>query len=188
MGVGVDKLRTTFSFFLIIFFIVCLIMVDVDTVLASSTELTELEIQQLKILQLSKIVEVHPSTIDLEKDLENYQMGLKLYHQGDYQQAISALWNIKYSTLNLPLYIKSQYILGDCFKRMEDWDGAIEIYKNLVKSDPLLTDYSLFYLADTYRFKGDYRESITAFKEIIKNFSQSLIISEAKYRIAQNYL
>lgn len=188
MVVGVDKLRTTFSFFLIIFFIVYLIMVDVDTVLASSTELTELEVQQLKILQLSKIVEGHPSTIDLEKDLENYQMGLKLYHQGDYQQAISALWNIKYSTLNLPLYIKSQYILGDCFKRMEDWDRVIKIYKNLAKNDPILTDYSLFHLADTYHLKGDNRESIATFKEIIENFPQSLIISEAKYRIAQNYL
>lgn len=186
MGVGVDKLRTIFSFFLIIVFIICFTISC--TVLVSANELTEVEVKQLKILQLSKIVESHPSTIDLEKDLENYQSGLKLYHQGDYQQAISVLWNIKYSTLNLPLFIKSQYILGECFKKTEDWDGAIDIYKNLVKSDPLLPDYSLFFLAETYHLKRQNYESIATFKEIIENFPQSPIISETKYRIVQNYL
>lgn len=182
---GVDKLRTIFSFFLIIIFIICFTIACIVSV--SANELTEVEVKQLKILQLSKIVESYPSTIELEKDLENYQSGLKLYHQGDYQQAISVLWNIKYSTLNLPLFIKSQYILGECFKKVEDWDRAIGIYKNLVKSDPLLTDYSLFFLAETYHLKRENHESIATFKEIIENFPQSLIISEANYQIAQNY-
>lgn len=182
---GVDKLRTIFSFFLIIIFIICFTIAC--TVSVSANELTEVEVKQLKILQLSKIVETYPSTIELEKDLENYQSGLKLYHQGDYQQAISVLWNIKYSTLNLPLFIKSQYILGECFKKVEDWDRAIGIYKNLVKSDPLLTDYSLFFLAETYHLKRENHESIATFKEITENFPQSLIISEANYQIAQNY-
>ena len=182
---GVDKLRTIFSFFLIIIFIICFTIAC--TVSVSANELTEVEVKQLKILQLSKIVESYPSTIDLEKDLENYQSGLKLYLQGDYQQAISVLWNVKYSTLNLPLFIKSQYILGECFKKIEDWDRAIGIYKNLVKSDPLLTDYSLFFLAETYHLKRENHESIATFKEIIENFPQSLIISEANYQIAQNY-
>lgn len=182
---GVDKLRTIFSFFLIMIFIICFTIAC--TVSVSANELTEVEAKQLKILQLSKIVESYPSTIDLEKDLENYQSGLKLYLQGDYQQAISVLWNIKYSTMNLPLFIKSQYILGECFKKVEDWDKAIGIYKNLVKSDPLLTDYSLFFLAETYQLKRENHESIATFKEIIENFPQSLIISEANYQIAQNY-
>ncbi|MCJ7790194.1 MAG: tetratricopeptide repeat protein, partial [Candidatus Atribacteria bacterium] len=178
-------MRTIFSFFLIIIFIICFTIACIVSV--SANELTEVEVKQLKILQLSKIVESYPSTIELEKDLENYQSGLKLYHQGDYQQAISVLWNIKYSTLNLPLFIKSQYILGECFKKVEDWDRAIGIYKNLVKSDPLLTDYSLFFLAETYHLKRENHESIATFKEIIENFPQSLIISEANYQIAQNY-
>ena len=182
---GVDKLRIIFSFFLIIIFIICFTIAC--TVSVSANELTEVEVKQLKILQLSKIVESYPSTIELVKDLENYQSGLKLYHQGDYQQAISVLGNIKYSTLNLPLFIKSQYILGECFKKIEDWDRAIVIYKNLVKSDPLLTDYSLFFLAETYHLKRENHESIATFKEIIENFPQSLIISEANYQIAQNY-
>jgi len=50
-----------------------------------------------------------------------------------------------------------------------------------------LTDYSLFFLAETYRFKGENRESIAAYKRIIENFPQSLIIPEANYQIAQNY-
>jgi len=172
------------------FFLIMILAVSLfgaDTALAGNDELTELETQQLKILRLSKVVEEHPSTIELKVDLENYKMGLELYQQSDYQQAISELLKVEYSTLNLPLYIKSQYLLGDCYRRIEDWDGAIEIYKNLAIDDPILTDYSLFHLAETYRLKGENRESTATYKQIIENFPQSLIISETNYQIAQNY-
>jgi len=158
-----------------------------DIVLAGNNELTELEVQQLKILRLSKVVEEQPSNIKLKEDMESYKIGLELYQQSDYQQAISELLKVKYSTLNLPLYIKSQYILGECYRRIEDWDKAIEVYKNLVIDDPILTDYSLFHLAETYRLKGENHESIATYKQIIENFPHSLIISEANYQITQNY-
>ncbi len=158
-----------------------------DIALASNNELTELEAQQLKILKLSKVVEEQPSNIKLKEDIENYKVGLELYQQSNYQQAISKLLKAKYPTLNLPFYIKSQLILGDCYRKIEDWDSAIEVYKNLVIDDPILTDYSLFFLAETYRFKGENHESIAAYKRMIENFPQNLIISEANYQIAQNY-
>ncbi|MBA7533155.1 Cell division coordinator CpoB [subsurface metagenome] len=50
-----------------------------------------------------------------------------------------------------------------------------------------MTDYSLFHLAETYRLKGENRESTTTYKQITENFPQSLIISETNYQIAQNY-
>ncbi|GAH90173.1 unnamed protein product, partial [marine sediment metagenome] len=155
--------------------------------MAGNNELTELEVQQLKILRLSKVVEEQPSNIKLKEDMESYKIGLELYQQSDYQQAISELLKVKYSTLNLPLYIKSQYILGECYRRIEDWDKAIEVYKNLVIDDPILTDYSLFHLAETYRLKGENHESIATYKQIVENFPHSLIISEANYQITQNY-
>jgi soluble lytic murein transglycosylase-like protein/TolA-binding protein len=158
-----------------------------DIALADNDELTELEVQQLKILRLSKVVEEQPSNIKLIEDIESYRTGLEFYQQSGYQQAIPELLKIEYSTLNLPLYIKSQYILGDCYRKIEDWDRAIEIYKNLVINDPILTDYSLFNLAETYRLKGKNRESTDTYKQITENFPQSLIISETNYQIAHNY-
>ncbi|GAH90175.1 unnamed protein product, partial [marine sediment metagenome] len=56
-----------------------------------------------------------------------------------------------------------------------------------VIDDPILTDYSLFHLAETYRLKGENHESIATYKQIIENFPHSLIISEANYQITQNY-
>ena len=179
------KTSNIIVFFLII--ILSLSLFGVNSALASNDELTEIESQQLKILKLSKIIERHPSTIELKEDLKNYTIGLELYQQSDYQQAISELLKVKYSTLNLPLYIKAQFILGDCYRKIEDWNGAIEVYKNLVVNDPILTDYSLFYLADTYHHKGDNYESIATFKKIIENFPHSLIIAEANYQVAQIY-
>jgi len=178
-------MKTSMIFFLIMTLAISLFGADIA--LAGNNELTELEAQQLKILKLSKVVEEQPSNIKLKEDIENYKVGLELYQQSDYQQAISELQKVKYSTLNLPLYIKSQFILGDCYRKIGDWDSAIEIYKNLVIDDPILTDYSLFFLAETYRLKGENRESTATYKRIIENFPQSLIISKANYQIAQNY-
>jgi len=183
--IRMDKMKTSMIFFLIM--ILTISLFGADIALADNDELTELEAQQLKILRLSKVVEEQPSNIKLIEDIGNYKIGLELYQQSNYQQAISELQKVKYSTLNLPLYIKSQYILGDCYRKIEDWDRAIEIYKNLVVDDPILTDYSLFHLAETYSLKGENRESTTTYKQIIENFPQSLIISETNYQIAQNY-
>ena len=180
-----DKMKTSMIFFLIM--ILAISLFGADIALADNNGLTELEAQQLKILKLSKVVEEQPSNIKLKEDMESYKVGLELYRQSDYQQAISELLKVKYSTLNLPLYIKSQFILGDCYRRIEDWDSAIEVYKNLVVNDPILTDYSFFHLAETYKLKGENGESIATFKQITENFPQSLIISEANYQIAQNY-
>ncbi len=119
-------------------------LMGVDIALAANDELTELEAQQLKILKLSKLVEQQPPNIKLKEDLGSYKAGLEFYQESDYQQAISEWLKVEYSTLNLPLYIKTQYLLGDCYRKIEDWDRAIEIYESLVISDPILTDYSLF--------------------------------------------
>jgi len=178
-------MKTSMIFFLIM--ILAISLFGVNITLADNDELTELEVQQMKILRLSKVVEEQPSNTKLKEDIKNYKAGLELYQQGDYQQAISELLKIKYSTLNLPLYIKSQYILGDCYRKIEDWDRAIEVYKNLVIDDPILTDYSLFHLAEIYRLKGEYRESTAVYQQIIENFPQSLIIPETNYQTAQNY-
>ncbi|HAJ31908.1 MAG TPA: hypothetical protein DCK79_00805 [Candidatus Atribacteria bacterium] len=185
MKIRVCKMKTAMIFFLIMILATSLFVANIA--LADNNELTELEAQQLKILRLSKVVEEQPSNIELKEDIENYKVGLELYQQSNYQQAIPELLKIKYSTLNLPLYIKSQYILGDCYRKIEDWDKAIEVYKNLVVDVPILTDYSLLFLAETYRLKGENRESIDTYKQIIENFPQSLIISETNYQIAQNY-
>jgi len=181
----VNKIKTAMIFFLIMILAVSLFGADIA--LADNNILTELETQQLKILKLSKVVEGQPSNIKLKEDMESYKIGLELYQQSDYQQAISELVKVEYSALNLPLYIKSQFILGDCYRKIEDWDRAIEIYKNLSINDPILNDYSLFHLAETYRLKSENRESIDTYKQIIEKFPLSLIISEVNYQIAQNY-
>ncbi|HER24119.1 MAG TPA: tetratricopeptide repeat protein [Candidatus Atribacteria bacterium] len=178
-------MKTAIIFFLIIISTISLLGAEIA--LATNNELTEFEIQQLKILKLSKVVEGQTSNIQLKEDMENFKIGWELYQQNDYQRAISELLKITYSTLNLPLYIKSQFILGNCYRKIQDWDSGIEVFKNLARDDPILTDYSLFFLAETHSLKGENRESIAIYKEIIEKFPHSLNISEVNYQIAQNF-
>jgi len=158
-------------------------------VLATNDELTEIESNQLKILYLSQLLEKNSdSSKDIEIELDIYQKGLEFFRKGDLSQAISLLSEIKYSKLNLTLYLKAQFLLGEGYKKMNDLDKAIEVYHSLVEKDPILTDYSIFYLADTYRLRGDIPESIEVFKKIITTYPESLILPEVYYQIASLYL
>ena len=163
-------------------------IIQTGIVLAGNQELTELEAQQLKILKLFKVVEGYPTTEDLKRNIEDFRIGWELFQQEDYIETISRLSNIQYSSLNLPLYVKSQFLLGECFKKTDGWDKAVEIYKNLAQIDPFLTDYSLFFMAEIFQTMGHNNESITICKRIIENMPESLIVSEVRYQIAQNYI
>ncbi|MGB6607271.1 MAG: hypothetical protein WBF28_05640, partial [Atribacterota bacterium] len=59
-----DKMKTSIIFFLIMILAISLFVANIA--LADNNELTKLEAQQLKILKLSKVVEEHPSTIELK--------------------------------------------------------------------------------------------------------------------------
>jgi len=168
--------------------IIIISSIEMTVFLANVGELNQLESQQFKILKLSKLTEENPSNVDLEEEIANYKIGLQFYQQHNYLQAISELLKVNYTTLNLPLYVKSQFILGQCYKNNGELDKAIEVYQNLILDDPILTDYSLFFLAQAYYFKEDYRKSINILEQIIENFPNSSIIYKTQYQIAQNYL
>ena len=175
-------------FLLLLLIIIGTSVIGANIVFADAKELSTLEFQQYKILKLSKVTQDHPSDAFLIKNIENYKKGLEYYKQQNYANAILELLEVSYSNLILPLYIKSQYILGDCYKNINEWDKAIEIYKNLIPKDLLLPDFSLFFLAQTYELNENYQLSNDTFKIIVQDFPDSSIISKAYYQIAQNFL
>ncbi|MEA2022156.1 MAG: tetratricopeptide repeat protein [Candidatus Caldatribacteriota bacterium] len=175
-------------FLLLLLIIFGISIIEACTIFADSRELSILEFQQYKILKLSKVTQDNPQDTFLIKNIENYKKGLEYYKQQNYTNAISELLKVNYSTLVLPLYIKSQYILGDCYKKVYELDKAIEIYKNLIPKDLLLPDFSLLFLAQTYQLNEDYQLSNDTLKIIIQDFPDSSIISKTYYQIAQNFL
>jgi len=175
-------------FLLLLLIIFGISIIEVSIIFADSRELSTLEFQQYKILKLSKITKDNPQDTFLIKNIENYKKGLEYYKQQNYTNAVSELLKVNYSTLALPLYIKSQYILGDCYKKNKEWDKAIEIYKNLIPKDLLFPDFSHFFLAQTYQLDENYQLSNDILKKIIQNFPDSSFIVKAYYQIALNDL
>jgi len=175
-------------FLLLLLIIFGISIIEVSIIFADSRELSTLEFQQYKILKLSKITKDNPQDTFLIKNIENYKKGLEYYKQQNYTNAVSELLKVNYSTLVLPLYIKSQYILGDCYKKNNEWDKAIEIYKNLIPKDLLLPEFSHLFLAQTFQLNKNYQLSNDIFKKIIQDFPDSSIVLKAYYQIAQNYL
>jgi len=171
---------------LIIFFGV--LTFDGINAIADNTEMSPLEYQQFKILKLSKVTQKNPSDDSLKANIETYKKGLEYYKRKDYLNAILELSKIDYSTLILPLYTKSQYILAESYKNRDEWDKAIEVYQNFIPRDFLFPDFSYFLLARTYQLKGNFQLSINVLENIIDDFPNSSIISQTYYQIAQNYL
>ncbi len=190
MGKIVNEIKINLKIILIILLIALIINLWMTyEIFASNDELTEIESKQLKILYLSKLLEEHPnSSVEIKTNLDIFQKGLEFYQQGDFQQAILSLSTIPYTTLNIPLYIKSQFLLGEGYKKVGDFNKAVNIYQNLAEKDPLLTDYSLFYLADTFHLKGDISQAIEIYRKIIIDYPQSIILPQVNYQIASLYL
>ena len=158
-----------------------------NSAFAEQSELSPLESQQYKILKLSKITRENPPNKLVSNSINKYILGLTDYNQKQYMEAISDLLEVDYSTLILPLYIKSRYLLGECYNNIKQFDQAIEIYQELVPRDPLFQDYTRFFLAETYRLNENYELSNNILNKIIQDFPESTMITEVYYIIAKNY-
>jgi len=177
-----------YLFFLILCIIIGFAFIWENIVFADQHEFSALESQQYKILKLSKITQNNPQDKLIMKNIEYYNKGLAYYNQRNYTEAISNLLEVHYSTLILPLYIKSQYLLGDCYKKNQQLEESINIYQNLIPKDLLFNDFTHFFLAQAYQLDENYELSNSILNDIILNFPESSIISRTFDMIAQNYL
>jgi TolA-binding protein len=166
-------------FFLIIFFFSLLFA----SILAQGADIDQEK--QLKIFQLSHLLEAEN---EFPRQNSYFKNALAYYKNEHYGMAINELEKIEYSNLHIPLYLRSQLLKGQAYKKLQRWESVVYIYQNLYENIPLMQDYSAYYLAKTYLSMGDTKSAIELFQEIVQDYPDSALIPRVRYQNALIYL
>ena len=110
---------------------------------------------------LEYLKELAESSDDL--DLK-YQIGMALYEQQNYQEAIDTFLNI--ISIN-DTYPNSYYGLGNVYEALEEYEKAINYYLEAIHYDPSF-DAAYFYLAGVYEDLKQISDAINAYKETLR--------------------
>lgn len=104
--------------------------------------------------------------------------------QGDYDKANASLAKIKKSRKDF-IYYRAQDLLATIQFKRKNYDGAIEIYKQMEKENP--KDFSLevilFNRAEIHEEKGEIDEALALYKRIRDEFPQTYYSMDASQRI-----
>lgn len=104
--------------------------------------------------------------------------------QGDYDKANASLAKIKKSRKDF-IYYRAQDLLATIQFKRKNYDGALEIYKQMEKENP--KDFSLevilFNRAEIHEEKGEIDEALALYKRIRDEFPQTYYSMDASQRI-----
>jgi len=169
---------------LLIFFLTTLI-ISYTSMLIFTQALDEKEEKQLKIFQLSNVLEKENS---FPQQSAYFNNALAYYHQEHFSFAIRELEKIEYSNLYIPLYLKSQLLKGKCYEKLERWESSLYIYQELIATVPLMQDYVLYFLSKVYLNMNDTMNAMESFQQVVEEHPGSPLVPLARYQIALIFL
>lgn len=108
------------------------------------------------------------------------------YTAKDYDKAIE-IYNKSLPNFNDEVFIKNLIFngLGYAYKAKEDYKTAVRYFEAIASApDYTIKDEALFNLGELYAAMGDHDKSITAFKKILSDHSDSMYIEIVKERVA----
>ncbi|HAJ33488.1 MAG TPA: hypothetical protein DCK79_08990 [Candidatus Atribacteria bacterium] len=111
--------RLILIFFLIIFF------ASLSLIPALAQQLDEKKEKQLKIFQLSHLLEAEN---EFPRQNAYFNNALAYLNHEHFAMAINELEKIEYSNLYIPLYLRSQLLKGQAYKKLQRWESAVYIY------------------------------------------------------------
>jgi Ca-activated chloride channel family protein len=96
----------------------------------------------------------------------NNRQGNKLYHQGQYDEALSAYQKAQ---AEQPDLAELHYNIGNTLHRKEDYQGAAaETLPGLSRADPDLRARAYYNLGNSFYRQGQFVEAIAAYEEALK--------------------
>jgi len=96
----------------------------------------------------------------------NNRQGNRLYHQGQYDEALSAYQKAQ---AEQPDLAELHYNVGNTLHRKEDYQSAAaETLQGLSKADPDLRAQAYYNLGNSFYRQGQFAEAIAAYKEALK--------------------
>jgi len=123
-------------------------------------------------------------------NLANYNIGYAYFQQEKFVEAPQ--WFRRFTTVRSEKdevkLADANLRIGDCFYMMKQYEGAKEFYSaavSLSKSDP---DYSLYQLAMTEGFLGNYDSKLEKLNNLTSGYPKSRYLDAAYYEIGRLYI
>jgi len=175
-----DSIKRLILFFFLIIFFTSLLLPP-----ALAQQLDEKKEKQLKIYQLSHLLEKENK---FPRQNAYFNNALAYLNHEHFAMVIQELGKIEYNNLYIPLYLKSELLKGKCYEKLQRWDSALYIYQNLNENLPLMQDYSAYFLSKVYLDMGDIKNALKSFQMVVKEYPNSVLVPFARYQMAQIYL
>ncbi len=155
------------------------------SIMIPAQELGEKEEKQLRIFQLSDILEEKNSFPQQKAYFNNV---LAYFNHEHFDFAIREVEKIEYSNLYLPLYLKSRLLKGKCYEELNRWESALYVYQEVINEVPLMQDYVIYLLGKINLNINDYRSARESFQCLTEEYPDSVLIPLARYQLALIYL
>lgn len=168
----------------IIFLFISILLLFCENLSAQQLEVEEKTEKQLKIFQLSYLLEEKDKYAQPKAYLNNALAYLGNEH---FDFAIGELEKITLNSLYIPLYLKSQLLKAQCYEKTQRWELAIATYQNLLNQVPILEDYVIYLLANAYNNFGDTNSARKAYLQLVSDFPQSGLRALVHYQLALSY-
>ena len=170
---------------LILIFFLSTFWISVILIPTYAQALNENEEKQLRIFQLSNVLEKENGFPKQSAYLNN---ALAYYNHELFVFAVRELDKIEYSNLYVPLYLKSQLLKGKCYEKLERWESALYIYQELFTQIPLMRDYLLYFSSEIYLSINDIGNAMESFQLLLDEHPGSALVPIARYQMALIYL
>ena len=122
-------------------------------------------------------------------DYSVYALANAYEKKGDYNNAVKYYDQLLTYHKNSVLAASSQIRIGICYFKLKDYQSSIVELKSpkLINLSDEMYSESIYLLATAYYRVGEYADAEKSYLEVLKKFSTSKYVNEAKYGLAWTY-
>ena len=112
-----------------------------------------------------------------------YKMGLKLFNQRKYKEAIAYFDTLLKSTVQTKLKINCVYWIGESYFGLKKYKDAIKYFEYVANQKSVKTPDALYMLGRCYAALGNIKKAKEYMRRVLKEYPKSSVARKAKIRL-----
>ena len=119
---------------------------------------------------------------------EGFENALALCKKKDYAQALQTLQSLEEQYPTNSLRPDWLFMQGQALRALQKWPEATRVFSRAAEVHPTLGDYALYYQGEALQMAGEGVKSSEVFKSLVTLHPKSLLVPQAKLKMAELYL
>ena len=119
---------------------------------------------------------------------EEFENALALCKKKDYAQALQTLQSLEEQYPTHSLRPDWLFMQGQALRALQKWPEATQVFSRAAEVHPTLGDYALYYQGEALQMAGEGVKSSEVFKSLVTLHPKSLLVPQAKLKMAELYL